>query len=331
MRIHFCGVENTEIDYWQKNLSDHQVTFGSSVAETLQDPANNDIQILSVFVNDPIDDVVFRTLPNLKFIAARSTGINQIDTLSALDNSVLVSNVPEYGSNTVAEFTIALLMSVSRKVYQSSLLFKTDQIIDVVKSEGFDLFGKTIAIIGTGRIGSNVARMARAFGMKIVAFDKYPNQSLAVEIGFEYLELESALHNADIVSLHAPLNNETYHLLDANRLAMLKPTACIINTARGGLIDTQAMARMLENNQIAGAALDVIEDEEFIFNNNFDTQIAPNSSYNPDIIESLLAMDNVIITPHIAYNTIEAKQEIMNITLDNIRSYINGNPINIVK
>lgn len=278
-------------------------------------------------------------MPNLKFIATRSTGFDHIDTEYAATKGIKVSNVPAYGSHTVAEYAFGLILNLSRKIIQannyvrSSLDFNYDKTM-----EGFDLKGKILGIIGTGKIGKNVAKIGRAFEMTVVAYDLYPDMAFAVENNLTYKSLPEVLAMADIVTLHAPYTKENHHLLNKENIAKMKRGVYLINTARGELVDTEALVWGLKEGIIAGLGSDLLEDEQILKDAPTPKGIGVPTSENVgkndkilDLNHELMKMPNVIITPHIAFYTTEAVASILQTTIENIKSFIAGSPINLVK
>ena len=217
----------------------------------------------------------------------------------------MVENSPEYGNQSVAEFALALLMDVLRKVTVSYLEYKNSKVHPTCLM-GMELYGKTMGIVGLGAIGSAFARIAHGLGMKILGYDKVEKEVLKVDLNVTYTDFDTLLRNSDFISIHAPMNQENYHMFDESCFDKMKETAILINTGRGELIDTQALFNALVNKKILGAGLDVLENEQTIINT------------------SLFQLDNVILTPHIAYNTKEAIEKILNTTLSNIETFKNG-------
>jgi D-lactate dehydrogenase len=274
---------------------------------------------------------VLDALPELKFIATRSTGFDHIDLEACRSRGIAVSNVPSYGENTVAEHSIALLLMLSRKVHQSVLQMRSGR-VDLAELTGFDLQDKTIGVIGAGHIGLHVIRIARGFGMRVLAFDVRRNPFLADLLGFEYATMDRLLAESDIVTLHSPLTEKTHHLLGREQFARMKPGAMIVNTARGGLIDTDALVEALESGKLGGAGLDVLEGEELIkeekqlLQQPLDVERLRMAVRN----RVLLARDNVVFTPHNAFNSREALVRILEVTLANLEAFRAGQPANRV-
>lgn len=239
----------------------------------------------------------------LKVIARAGIGLDNIDTDYARSKGIMVVPVTEASIEAVAELTIGFMIALSRKIFQLNSKMKNGL---WCKNEGIglELRGKTLGIIGLGRIGSRVAELARAFGMKIVAYDPYINREVALKMDVELVDrLSDLLKISDYVSIHAPLTEETYHMIGEDELKLMKPTAFLINTARGSIVDEKALAKALKEGWIAGAALDVFEDEPL---------------ENSDLV----SLDNVILTPHIGGSTIEAQKSIAKILAEKILGYI---------
>lgn len=289
------------------------------------------LQALSVFIYSHVTREVLDALPELKFIATRSTGFDHIDVEACRSRGIAVSNVPSYGENTVAEHTVALLLMLSRKVHQSVLQMRSGR-VDLAELTGFDLQGKTIGVIGAGHIGLHVIRIARGFGMRVLAFDVRRDPFLADLLGFEYATVDRLLAESDIVTLHSPLTDKTHHMLGRGEFAKMKQGAMIVNTARGGLIDTDALVEALESGKLGGAGLDVLEGEELVkeekqlLQQPLDVERLRTAVRN----RVLLARDDVVFTPHNAFNSREALVRILEVTLANLEAFRAGSPVHRV-
>ncbi len=332
MKITFDAVEPGERSVLESALASHELVF---LARALsRDEKIDDTDILSVFVSSPVSAVTIAGAPSLKCIAARSTGYDHIDAAEVKERGVVISTVPSYGTRTVAEFAFALILALSRKAYAAFDELRDKGTTDFKRYEGFDLAGKTIGIIGTGKIGKNVARIARGFDMRVLLSDMRPDEAFAQEVGATYGPLEAVVSDSDVISLHVPYMKETHHLMNAAVLQKCKAGSYIVNTARGAVIDTLALAQALKSGHIAGAGLDVLEGEKELLD-----EMSLLSDIHNDINEfrtlvaahALVDMSNVIVTPHIAFNTREAKREIIETTIQNIQSFVQGAPINTVK
>jgi D-lactate dehydrogenase len=330
MHVAFFEVKDWERTFLAERLPSDKAYF---VSEVLTAPAEElrGLQALSIFIYSHVTREVLDALPELKFIATRSTGFDHIDLEACRSRGIAVSNVPSYGENTVAEHSIALLLMLSRKVHQSVLQMRSGR-VDLAELTGFDLQDKTIGVIGAGHIGLHVIRIARGFGMRVLAFDVRRNPFLADLLGFEYATMDRLLAESDIVTLHSPLTEKTHHLLGREQFARMKPGAMIVNTARGGLIDTDALVEALESGKLGGAGLDVLEGEELIkeekqlLQQPLDVERLRMAVRN----RVLLARDNVVFTPHNAFNSREALVRILEVTLANLEAFRAGQPANRV-
>jgi len=293
-----------------------------------------DYEVLSCFINSQFSKEILEKLPNLKFIATRSTGFDHLDINDCKEKGILMANVPSYGSHTVAEFTIGLMICLIRKIYDAYDRVRETGSFNLEGLKGRELFNKTIGVIGTGRIGTNVIKIANGFEMKVLAYDKYPNDQLSQQLSFEYVSLEKLLAESDIITLHVPYNSETHHLLNKNNMNLIKSGAYVINTSRGGVIETEALYQALKSGKIAGAALDVLEEEENIKEEQellIKGKITESEKLKTILLNHIfIDLDNVIITPHNAFNTEEALQSIVATTIENIDGYLKGKPINLV-
>ena len=293
-----------------------------------------DYEIISCFINSQFSKEILDQLPKLKIIATRSTGFDHLDLNVCKAKGVLVANVPGYGSHTVAEYTFGLLICLVRKIYDAYHRVRETGNFDLTGLKGRELFNKTLGVIGTGRIGINVIKIANGFGMKVIAYDKYPNDELEQQLDFEYISFEELLKQADIITLHVPYNTETHHLLNKNNISLIKTGAYVINTSRGGVIETEALYQALKLGQIAGAALDVLEEEEGVKEEQellVKGKIAESEKLKTILLNHIfIDLDNVIVSPHNAFNTEEALESIVAMTIDNIDDYLKGKPINLV-
>lgn len=289
------------------------------------DNLNEDAEVISVFVSSDVTKEMIEALPNLKLIACRSTGFNNIDMDAAKELGIAVVNVPTYGEHTVAEYTLGLMLALTRKIIQGAAQPQTDS----SKSEhirGVDLHGKTLGIIGLGKIGRNVAELAQAFGMHVVAHDPHASN---IPEDIAMMDLRALADEAHIVSLHAPLTDETRHIVNASFLEQMQDSAYLINTARGELVDTSALVSALKSGEIAGAALDVLEDEK-LMNIHEEELLLRRGAATQELLEHIVAgtvlmhLPNTIVTGHNAYNTVEALQRINQTTLTNIKQYLAG-------
>ena len=330
MHVAFFEVKDWERAFLAERLPSDKVYFASGVLTTPAEELRG-LQALSVFIYSHVTRDVLDALPELKIIATRSTGFDHIDVEACGSRGIAVSNVPSYGENTVAEHTIALLLMLSRKVHQSVLQVRSGR-VDLAELTGFDLQGKTIGVIGAGHIGLHVIRIARGFGMRVLAFDIRRDPFLADLLGFEYVTMDRVLAESDIVTLHSPLTDKTHHMLGREQFAGMKCGAMIVNTARGGLIDTDALVEALESGKLGGAGLDVLEGEELIkeekqlLQQPLDVERLRMAVRN----RVLLARDDVVFTPHNAFNSREALVRILDVTLANLEAFRGGQPVHRV-
>jgi len=322
-----------ELEPWEIEIMERELGPGTYSGKHLDAAGDiGDPEILTVFIYSPVTSEVLKKYPSLKMIATLSTGYDHIDLTACHDRGIIVSNVPSYGENTVAEQAFALLLALTRKIVPSvNKTRQGDFTLDGLR--GVDLHGKTFGVIGTGRIGQHAIRMAKGFGMNVIAFDAKPNTALAMELGYTYHSLEDVLKLADVVSLHAPALPSTLHMMNEERLRLMKPTAYLINTARGTLVDTQALVRVLESGHLAGVGLDVLEEEKAILEERqlISEQFARTADLKTMLADhALLDHPRVIITPHNAFNTREALERILRTTIDNVKGFIAGTPTNVV-
>lgn len=332
MKIAFFEIKDWEKEYLSSRLNGNDLSFFPEPLASENIDGIKDCEIVSPFIYSNINKDDLPKLPNLKFISTRSTGFDHIDVVGAKEKNILVSNVPFYGENTVAEHTFALILTLSRKIFQSlEKVKKGDFSLDGLM--GFDLKGKTIGIIGLGHIGQHVARIANGFEMNVLVYDLHQDKKLAKKFGVKYVSLEELLKTSDIVTLHCPFNKETEHLINLENISLIKKGAYLINTARGGLVDTTALIKALNDKTLAGAGLDVLEEELFIKE---EAELLSEDFFKKNdaqtIIENhiLLFKENVVITPHNAFNSKEALERILDTTIENINAFIKRKPINLV-
>ena len=328
MKIALYEVQDWEAKYLREKLTGHELTFSG---ERLGDPAA-DTEALSPFIYSRVTADVVEKLPRLKLVATRSTGFDHVDLAACAKRGVVVCNVPSYGENTVAEHTFALILALSRKVHQSYVRVQRDN-FSLEGLRGFDLKGRTLGVIGAGKIGLHVIKIARGFSMTVLAYDPYPQPFLAELMHFRYVTLEALLAQANIVSLHMPFRAESRHVMNAQRFAQMQRGALFINTARGGLVDTDALLAALESGQIGGAGLDVIEGEELISEERQLLDRPESAGQLKALVRNhiIFRRDNVIFTPHNAFNSQEALERILDTTVDNILAFAAGRAQNKVQ
>lgn len=332
MKIAFFEIEEWEEKILKETLVEDELVFSHSVLAGEQANLAIECEILSVFIHSQVTKEIIEQMPNLKLIVTRSTGFNHIDLVAAAEKGIIVTNVPSYGEHTVAEHTFALMLALSRNIHKSHVRrLRNNYTIDGLK--GFDLQGKTLGVIGTGKIGAHVIQIARAFEMRVIAYDAFPNEELAIKLGYEYKSLTEVLGLSDIITLHAPYNKETHHLINTETIRFVKPGAMLINTARGELVQNEALLWALDNKVLRGCGLDVIEGEELVRE---EKELLYNDSMNVEKMSELvkdhmlLGRDEVVYTPHIAFYSEEALQRILRTTIENITSFKAGRHQNVV-
>ncbi len=323
MRIAFL-----ELNDWEEKYLRDRLDPAHEIVSTLAP----EIEVVSPFIYTKLTADVLAKLPKLKLVATRSTGFDHIDVAECSRRGITVCNVPFYGENTVAEHTFALILALSRKVHEAFVRVRAGNFsLDGLR--GFDLQGKTIGVVGAGHIGLHVIRIARGFGMKVLAFDVRRDSFMAEVLGFEYAELNDLLGRSDIITLHAPYNKHTHHLINPGNVGKIKRGAVLINTSRGGLVDTEALLKALDAGILAGAGLDVLEGEEAVLE---ESALLADKT-NPELLRRaiqnhvILKKPNVVFTPHNAFNSQEALERILDTTAGNIAAFAAGSPKNIVR
>ena len=307
-RIYFDELKDNygiEIEYFESKLSPRTAVMAKGAKAVI------------AFVND---DVSRETISVLKengteIIAMRCAGYNNVDLAAAKDFMPVV-RVPEYSPHAVAEHTLALLLTLVRKTHKAYIRTR-DSNFSLNGFVGFDLHGKTLGVIGTGKIGMAFVEICRGLGMNIIAYDPYPSQGY-----LEYVPLEELFARSDVISLHCPLTSETYHIINSYSLKMMKDKVYILNTSRGALIDTEALIDGIKSGKVGGAGLDVYEEESEFFYEDLSETILKD-----DVLSRLIMMPNVLITSHQAFLTHEALRRIAEITLRNLQSFFEGQPL----
>ena len=303
------------------NAGKHELHFSSEPLSESAVKRAKGMEAISLFSNDDASASVLKKLAsmNIKNIALRCVGYNHVDLKCARELGIRVANVPEYSPYAIAEHGVALLMALNRKIYESQLLmqmqdFRLDTLI------GFDLRGKTVGVIGTGKIGFAFAQIMHGFGCKLLAFDPETNPK-ADSISMEYVPLEELLRQSDVISLNCPLNEHTFNLLDEAEFAQMKRGVYLINTARGGILDTDVLLKYLENGKIGAAGLDVYDKEQGLFFKDH-----RNTRLSDANFARLRSFKNVLITGHQAFLTNEALSGIASTTIYNLDCWAAGKP-----
>lgn len=267
-----------------------------------------------VFVNDRVDRDCLTELAkrDVKYVALRCAGFNNVDLAAAAELGIRITRVPSYSPHAVAEHTVALLLTLNRRIHRAHNRVR-DQNFSLAGLVGFDVNGKTVGVIGTGKIGRIVAQIFRGFGARVQVTDPSPETDWANAHSIKYIPLEDLLRDSDIITLHLPLTPDTLHILDEAAFAKIKPGAYLINTSRGRLIDTKALIQALKTEHLDGVALDVYEEEEGVFFEDLSDQVL-----HDDELSRLLTFPNVLITSHQAFLTREALSEIARVTTENL-------------
>lgn len=299
--------------------------------QNVPDAEVGDLTVASVFIGSEVNGEQLDRMPQLKLVCTRSTGYDHIDLDACRERSIVACNVPAYAEHTVAEHTFGLMLALSRKILKAYERTRRSD-FSLEGLSGFDLKGKTLGVVGAGAIGLRVVRIGVAMGMRVLAFDVKPQQLLADVMQFEYVSLDDLLRESDVVSLHVPLLPATRHMINRESIAKMKKGALLINTARGELVDTDALLDALSSGQLGGAGLDVIEGEERIGD---EAQMAASGAPREDLAVAvqryaLLNRDDVVLTPHMAFYSREALHRLMEVTCENIHAFLEGRPKNAV-
>jgi len=300
----------------------HELVYFDTLLEPSTTALAAEFTAVSVFVNDVIDAHVLKDLAagGTKLVATRSTGFNQIDVAAAKTLGVKVVRVTDYSPNSVAEFAAGLLLALDRKIPRAYNRTREGNFaLDGLM--GFDLVGRTVAVFGTGKIGTVFARIMAGFGYKVIGFDVHHSPEFE-KIGGCYAGAEEIWAVADVISLHCPLTPQTHHIVNARTLARGKRGALLINTSRGGLIDTEAAIEALKSGQLGGMAIDVYEEEAGLFFKDLSNTVIAD-----DVIQRLVSFPNVIVTGHQAFFTREAVGTILETTLTSISDFAAGRPL----
>lgn len=318
-------------DYIRKRLDAHPVEFTDRTLTPSSAAIAADADAVSVFIYSHVDAEVLRALPRLGCLATRSTGFDHIDMAACRERGIVVSNVPHYGENTVAEHTFALILALSRKVHKAYVKVRAGD-FSLRELTGFDIKGKTLGVVGTGHIGLHVIKIARGFGMRVLAYDIRPHRFLPEVMDFAYVDLPELYGASDIVTLHAPYTPETHHMINRETLNQFKRGAILINTARGVLVETEALIVALDEGRLSGAGLDVLEGEESLIQEEQLLRDSPHVESLRRVIEGhvLLRKENVVFTPHNAFNSVEATERILETTVDNLAAFADGRVLNAV-
>ena len=315
MKIAFFDAKPYDKSSFDKYGKEHGVAFKYFETKLNEDTVNlaNGYDGVCAFVNDTVNAAVIDKLCDMgiKILALRCAGFNNVDIKYAY-GKIHVLRVPAYSPYAVAEHTMALLLTSIRRIHKAYIRSR-DFNFSLAGLTGFDLYGKTVGVIGTGRIGRVFINICRGFGMNVLAYDKFPSAELENTDGVKYVELDELLKNSDIISLHCPLTDQTHHIIDGNSLSKCKNGVVILNTSRGALVDAEALLAAIKSRKVGAACLDVYEEESDLF-------FEDNSGHilEDDTLARLISMPNVIVTSHQAFLTEEALQNIAQTTVENI-------------
>lgn len=314
---------------WEKEIIEKEIfgqkkfavaSFGQTVNQVIEEA--KDFEILSVFVGSLLDKKTLDKLPKLKMIATRSTGLDHIDLDECKKRKIQVYSVPEYGSMTVAEYAFGLLLAIAKKIVVAHQSVEEGD-FSPEGLTGVDLEGKTLGVVGVGKIGANMVKYGRAFGMKVLGTARHRDEKTEKKLGYEFASLEKILKQSDFISLHVPSTPQTFHLINRKNIELVKPGSFLINTCRGDVVEAEAILWALNNKVLAGVGLDVAEAEGMVA----DVGIVEKTTSKDDLKEAvtfhmLRDRDDVIFTPHNAFNTKEAVERIVRKTFENIESYL---------
>lgn len=338
----FVEVEDEAKALFEEAFVEHEVSFVDRLKEVPEDT-----EVLSVFISEKIDGSFLDDHPILRLIATRSTSCDHIDLDVCEKRGVDVANVGNYGENTVAEHTFALILALARRLRDSERAVRTGR-FSRERLRGFDLRGKTLGVVGAGRVGLHVIRIGVGFGMRVLAYDEAPHAFYTELLDFRYSGFEELMRDADVITLHVPLTPTTRHMINREALALCRSGVLLINTARGGLIDSAALIEALDSGQVAGVGLDVLEDERVFrggatqiltkkiaerVRSSAGTMIKETSAQRVAEFSKLVAhhrllnRPEVVLTPHVAFNSHEAMERLTGITVENINAYLQGHAV----
>jgi D-lactate dehydrogenase len=332
MKIIIFEVEDWERQAFESLQGEHRIEFVAGLLNRENAESYADSEAVSPFIHSDLSADVLKHMGRLKLIATRSTGFDHIDLEYCKANNITVCNVPVYGDNTVAEHVFALLLAISHNMIAAVDRTRRGD-FSLKGLQGFDLFGKTLGVIGTGSIGRCVIEIARGFRMDVLASDVRPDEELASRLGFRYVERDQLLASSDIVTLHVPSNENTRNLLSSDEFARMKEGVILINTSRGDVLDIKALAKAIGEGKVAAAGLDVLPEEGGIREEAELLRSVYDKKHDLETMllnHILLRLRNVIITPHSAFNTREAVERILSTTVGNIASFTRGESENVI-
>ena len=323
MNIAFFSYKSYDKEWFDRYIegTDFKINYFRVKLEASTASYARGADVICAFVNDDLSRPVIEKLSEIgiKMIALRCAGFNNVDLDAAKAHGIPVYRVPEYSPQAVAEHAVALILTLNRKIHKAYNRIR-DGNFSLSRLTGFNLHGKTVGVLGTGKIGRVFAGLMYGFGCRILLYDKFPDMNIE-EKGYKYVDLSTLLKESDIVSLHVPLTPETAHIINRETLKMMKDNAMLINTSRGGLINTEHAIEALRSKKLGYLGIDVYEQEEGVFFHNRQEEII-----DDDTLGLLTSFPNVLITAHQAFFTREALDEITKTTLQNIQDFAEGTP-----
>ncbi|AWV98806.1 2-hydroxyacid dehydrogenase [Arcticibacterium luteifluviistationis] len=322
MKIAVFSTQSYDKEYLDKFKEDLNLTYFEASLNTSTVSLTKGYDVVCAFVNDKLDKETIDTLAKngVKAIAMRCAGYNNVDLTAAADNNITVMHVPVYSPHAIAEHAVALILTLNRKTHKAYNRVREGN-FSLQNLTGFDLYNKTVGVIGTGEIGAIFCKIMLGFGCKVLAFDMVESAELK-SAGVQFESMENILKQSDIISLHCPLTPKTFHLFDEEAFAKMKKGAMLINTSRGGVIDTSAVIEALKNRTLGYLGIDVYEQEDKLFFHDLSESVIQD-----DQIQRLISFPNVLITSHQGFFTKEALDQIAITTLKNITNFASGNTI----
>jgi len=323
-RIIFFDIKDYDREFFEKygKNYNYEMSFFKSRLSLENVHLTKGYDVVCAFTNDDIGKETIDAMAEngVRLLAMRCAGFNNV-SLKDIHNRFKVVRVPAYSPHAIAEYTVGLILAVNRKINKAYVRTREGN-FSINGLMGVDLYGKTAGIIGTGKIGQILIKILRGFDMKVIAYDLFPNQKIADELGFEYVSLDELYANSDIISLNCPLTKETQYMINRRSMLKMKDGVILVNTGRGQLIDSADLVEALKDKKVGAVALDVYEEEEDYFFEDKSTQVIED-----DILGRLLSFYNVLITSHQAYFTKEAVEAITVTTLNNIKDFVEGKPL----
>ena len=323
-RIIFFDIKDYDREFFEKygKNYNYEMSFFKSRLSLENVHLTKGYDVVCAFTNDDIGKETIDAMAEngVRLLAMRCAGFNNV-SLKDIHNRFKVVRVPAYSPHAIAEYTVGLILAVNRKINKAYVRTREGN-FSINGLMGVDLYGKTAGIIGTGKIGQLFIKILKGFDMKVIAYDLFPNQKVAEELGFEYVSLDELYANSDIISLNCPLTKDTQYMINRRSMLKMKDGVILVNTGRGQLIDSADLVEALKDKKVGAVALDVYEEEEDYFFEDKSTQVIED-----DILGRLLSFYNVLITSHQAYFTKEAVDAITVTTLNNIKDFVEGKPL----